>query len=145
MADVKFNIDELIEFEETLRKAGREQFAEALREWLKATGVDFLRVVQDEIIRLEVVDTRLLLNSFQNGHPNTIMKELFDGFGIEAGTRLSYSLYVNDGHKLKNGMWWEGYHYFDNAVVMFEKIFNKALERKLQEWMNTTFKKFIKR
>lgn len=141
--DVDFDLSEIEAFFNRMDRAARGEFKKAVEVWLDAIGVDFLRVVQDEVIRLEVVDTRLLLNSFHKGNPNSVWKKLERGLGLQLGSNIKYSDFVNTGHKLKNGQWWEGYHYFDNAKVMFEDIFNEALENKLQEWLNGTFKDFI--
>lgn len=40
--------------------------------WLEATGFEFLDIVQDEIIRLQVVDFRNLLNSFKKGDKDNV-------------------------------------------------------------------------
>lgn len=143
-SDVTFDISELQAFFNRLERASNGEFAREVQRWLDAIGVDFLRVVQDEIIRLEVVDTRALLNSFKarNRPGHNIFRKLSNGLGIECGSNLDYASYVNDGHNLRNGEWWEGYHYFDNAKFIFEDIFKEALENKLQEWLDGTFSEF---
>jgi len=139
MAEVHIQLDGIQEFMQALDQAARGDFKKEVEKWLNDIGADFLRVVQDEVIRLKVVDTRLLLNSFNKGDTNNVFKKLSSGLGIEVGTIVKYAEYVNTGHKLRNGAWWEGYHYFDNAKVQFERILNRALDNKLQEWMDNYF------
>lgn len=142
MSDAEIRIEGLTKFKMSLLKAGRLDFAKAIEEWLQAIGVDFLRVVRDEVIRLEVVDTRALLNSFKKRRKTNVFKKLDKGLGLEIGTNLEYASFVNTGHKLRNGEWWEGYHYFDNAKIIYENILNKALEKKMEKWLNKYFNEF---
>lgn len=157
MADnnVEFDFSEIERFYQKIDELADGKFKKELETWLYAIGVDFLRVVQDEIIRLEIVDTRLLLNSFQPGRRSArnVLKKLHKGLGIEAGTNVEYAQFVNDGHKTRQGKgkgkskengkkWVEGRHYFDIAVKKYEKILNKALDKKLQQWLDGEFKSF---
>ena len=42
---------------------------------------------------------------------------------IEAYTKIEYAPFVDDGHTLRNGEWWEGYHFMekglDETVAMY--------------------------
>ncbi len=98
MADVNFNFDDMRAFFARVRAAGAGDFEKALGEFLEGLGFEFLRIVQDEIIRREVVDTRLLLNSFEKGDSDGVWVISEDGFSLEVGTNVSYAAYVNDGH-----------------------------------------------
>ena len=44
----------------------------------------------------------------------------FDDHGgkieAKAGSQLGYAEYVNDGHTLRNGEWWEGYHFMEAGL-----------------------------
>ena len=46
-----------------------------------------------------------------------------DGGVIRAYTKLYYAPFVDDGHTLRNGAWWEGYHFMekglDETVAMY--------------------------
>ncbi|WP_041580833.1 HK97 gp10 family phage protein [Bacillus sp. 1NLA3E] len=66
--------------------------------WLEATGFEFLDIVQDEIIRLQVVDFRNLLNSFKKGDKDNVWAIKNGGLTLNIGTNLSYAKIVNDGH-----------------------------------------------
>lgn len=35
--------------------------------------------------------------------------------------------------------WVDGTNYWDNALAIFERIFDKSLERKMQDWLDTDF------
>lgn len=78
--------------------AGNGDFKRALSTFLEGIGLEFLRVIQDEIIRRKVMDTRHLLKSFHKGGGDNIW-ELSEGdITLEVGTNASYATYVNDGH-----------------------------------------------
>ena len=169
MATVEFDMSEIREFFQSMEGAAKGDFKKEMEEWLEAVGTDFLRVVQDEIVRRKVLDTRLLLNSFTKGDGGNVW-ELSDGdLTLEVGTNVEYAGYVNDGHwtnpkgvqrrwvpgywegdrfiydpSAKTGMllkqhWVEGAHYFESALRIYEKMFQTEAENKLQEWLERYF------
>lgn len=129
-------------------------------------NIDFLRVVQDEIVRRKVIDTRLLLASFEKGSAGNIWEIADGGLTLEVGTNVEYATYVHDGHwtnskgvaqrwvpgywegdrfiydpAAKTGMllkqkWVKGNPYFDSAIRIYNKIFQASLEVKLEEWLD---------
>ena len=153
-----------------MNQAARKDFEKELALWLESLGHELLRLVQDEIIRKKVVDTRLLLISFEKGGTDNTWKTSDGGLTLEVGTDVEYAKYVNDGHwtnkrgqesrfvpgewrgsrfvYIRNhnrGMvlkqqWVEGSHYWESALKIFNRIFPKALDRKAQEWLNKYFK-----
>lgn len=153
-----------------LDKAAKKEWKKAIAEWFEACGFEFLRVVQDEIIRRKSVDTRLLLHSFEKGDKNNIWKTSDGGLTLEVGTNIDYAGYVNDGHwtnskgvstrfvpgfwngdtftydpGAKAGMvlkqkWVEGSHYWEASIRIFERIFRTSIERKMREWGEKFFK-----
>ncbi|MCC8157312.1 MAG: HK97 gp10 family phage protein [Oscillospiraceae bacterium] len=66
--------------------------------WLDAVGNEFLRIVQDEIIRRQVLDTRLLLASFEKGADDNVWIKSDGDLTLEVGSSTNYAGYVNDGH-----------------------------------------------
>lgn len=134
--------------------------------WLEAMGYEFLAIVQEEIIRTGTVDTRRLLNSFDKGDGEGIWKATEGGLTLEVGTNVQYASYANDGHwTTKEGVeqrfvpgrwkgdrfeyvpgaeegmvlkrkWVEGTQYWDAALLIFERMFESALEKKLQLWLD---------
>lgn len=97
MATVTFDWSEMQTFFTQMQQA-KDDLPKQMKLWLEALGVEFLSVVQDEIIRLKVVDTRLLLNSFQKNADDGVW-ELTDGdLTLSVGTNVEYASYVNDGH-----------------------------------------------
>ncbi len=132
----KVDIRELKRFAAKLEKAADGDLKRQFAVWLEAVGMEFLGVVQDEIIRLGVVDTRRLLSSFSRGNSDCVFRIRDDVLVLDVGTNVEYASEVNDGHKLVNGGWWEGYHYFDLSIAIFEKILPASLEKRLQEWLD---------
>jgi len=150
-------------------QAAKGDFKRDMELFLEGLGFEFLRIVEDEIIRRKVIDTRLLLISFQKGNDNNIWEMNEEGLTLEVGTNLEYAGYVNDGHwtnpkgvdmrwvpgrwegdrfihdpNAKTGMalkqhWVEGTHYWESGLKILESIFPKLLDVKLQEWIDKYF------
>ena len=123
-----FDIDvsEIREFANRLRIAEAD-FNNQMETFAEAIGYEFLRIVEDEIIRRNVVDTRLLLHSFTKGDSNNIWTLTDEGgkITLEVGTNLEYASYVNDGHwTCKKGEskrfvpgYWNGEHFiYDSSA-----------------------------
>lgn len=169
MATVEFDMSEFREFFQSMERVARGELRKDIEDYLEAVGFDFLRVVQDEIVRRQVMDSRQLLASFEKGADGNVWELNDDGLTLEVGTNLTYAGYVNDGHwtntkgvarrfvpgywegdrfiydpAAESGMvlkqhWVEGKHYFDSALRMFEKIFNDSAEVRVQEWIDKYF------
>lgn len=92
-----FESDDMKQFFGKCSSAGNGDFKKALSVFVQGLGLEFLRVIQDEIIRLKVIDTRLLLSSFHIGDNGNA--ELSEGdLTVEVGTNVEYAKFVNDGH-----------------------------------------------
>lgn len=169
MATVKVDTSDLRKFADKAHKAARGDLEKELEVFLQGMGDELLEVVQNEIIRRNVVDTRLLLHSFEKGNGNNVWK-LSDGdLTLEIGTNVKYAQYVNDGHwtnpkgvskrfvpgvwngdrfiyqpGAKTGMvlrqhWVEGKHYWESALKIVEKMYPQMLEKKMQQWLDKYF------
>lgn len=99
-SNVKIDFSEYSAFLELLKKAGGGDFNRELTTFLEGLGYEFLRVLEDEIIRRKVMDTRLLLQSFHKSSKNNVWTAKGSGknISLEVGTNLDYAGYVNDGH-----------------------------------------------
>ncbi|KAB2460785.1 HK97 gp10 family phage protein [Bacillus sp. CH126_4D] len=129
--------------------------------WLEASGFQFLEEVQNQIISLGVVDTRLLLNSFTKGDGENVWRSSNGGLTLDVGTSVSYAKVVNDGHhqvrRFVPGRWEghnfeydphaptgmmltakfiEGRPYWDNAIAIYERMFQTAFDRQFRQWVN---------
>ncbi len=166
----EFDTSEFDRYFKLVSKATRSEFKKQIALWFEACGFEFLRVVQDEIIRRKVVDTRLLLNSFEKGERDNVWETSDSGLTLEVGTNVNYAGYVNDGHwtnkkgqasrfvpgewngdsfeyikGARTGMvlkqkWVEGSHYWEAAIRIFERIFKASVEKKMEEWRDKYFK-----
>lgn len=169
MATVEFDMSEFREFFKTMERAAKGDFRKEIETYLEAIGFDFLKVVQDEIIRRKVMDTRLLLASFSKGADGNVWELTDGGLTLEVGTNVNYASYVNDGHwtntkgverrwvpgywkgdrfvydpAAETGMllkqkWVEGAHFFESAIRIYNKVFQAELDVKLQEWLDSYF------
>ena len=98
MAQVTFDTVELENFVKRLGKAAQGDFKRALNKFLEGLGTEFLRILQDEIVRRNVLDYRLLLHSFQKGDGENVWTLDENGLTLEVGTNVEYAMLVNDGH-----------------------------------------------
>lgn len=169
MAVVNFDMSQFREFFQRMDKAAKGDLREEMETYLEAVGFDFLKEVQEEIVRRKVVYTRLLLHSFTRGDKNNIWKLEDNGLTLEVGTNVEYAQFVEDGHwtnpkgvavRFVPGIWndkkfkyvpgaetglalkqqWvEGRHYFESALRIYKKIFQKSMDVKMQQWLDTYF------
>lgn len=163
--EINIDLKEFDEYFGRMRNAARGYFKKELAAFLEALGDEFLRLVQDEITRRQVIDTRNLLSSFTKGSDGNIWRAEEGGLVLEVGTNVKYAKYVEYGHKqrpgrfvpghwegdrfiyikgAKEGMvlkasWVDGKHYFDGALHLMEKIYPEMLEAKLKEWLDDYF------
>lgn len=166
---VEIDMSEFRKFFGSVEKAAQGDFRKEFEKFLNGLGNEFLRIVQDEIVRREVLDSRLLLASFEKGSEGNVWSIEEGGMVLEVGTNVEYAGYVNDGHwtntkgvarrwvpgywqgdrfiydpNAETGMllkqhWVEGKHYFDSALRILDRIFPDILEAKLQEWLDSYF------
>lgn len=94
MASGEFEIDlsEYAAFFDKLKKAGKGEFKRSLQLFLEGVGMEFLRIVQDEIIRMQAVDTRLMLASFSKGAADNEWTVSDGGLTLTVGTNVEYAV-----------------------------------------------------
>lgn len=93
-----FDIDGLDEFIADLDSAINGSLQDDMAEWLDAMGLEFLDIIQQEIIRTQTVDTRRLLNSFHRNDSDNVYSTSSGGLSLDVGTNVNYASFVNDGH-----------------------------------------------
>ncbi|MCM1228035.1 MAG: HK97 gp10 family phage protein [Clostridium sp.] len=156
-------------FFDKLSAAGSGGFEKSLYLFLEGIGLEFLRIIQDEIIRKKAMDTRLLLSSFHM-LDNNVVWELSEGnLTITVGTNVEYAKYVNDGHwtcskgekmrfvpghwkgdkfvydpDAKTGMilkqkFVKGKHFWEDGIKILEKILPSLAEKMIDDFMKNYF------
>lgn len=166
---VDIDMSKFREFFGSVERAAKGGFRKEFERFLEGVGNEFLRVLQDEIVRRKVLDSRQLLASFERGNEGNVWIMEESGLVLEVGTNLEYAEYVNDGHWTNStgiekrwvpgywdgdrftydptattGMllkqhWVEGKHYFDSALRIIDRIYPELLGVKLQEWIDSYF------
>lgn len=169
MKYVDFDTAGADKFFDALEAAARGGFRKELELFLEGLGTEFLKYVQDEIMRRKVLDTRLLLASFHKGNGDNLWELTEGNLTLEVGSTLEYAGYVNDGHwtnpkgvdrRFVPGYWQgdrfiydptaeggmvlkqhfvDGKPYFDSALRILDKILPEFLDNKLQEWLDNYF------
>lgn len=166
---VEIDLSGAREFFDAMEAAAKGGFRKEMELFLEGLGNEFLRIVEDEIIRRQVLDTRLLLASFHKGNDSNVWELTDGGLTLEVGSTLEYAGYVNDGHwtnpkgvekrfvpgywdvdrfiydpGAKGGMllkqhWVDGKPYWESALRILEQMLPELLEAKLQEWLDEYF------
>ena len=166
----QINID-VSEMRQFFEQMGRVQadFKQEMQLWVEALGSDFLKIVQDEIKRRNVKDSRLLLNSFEKGSDGNVWSLTDGGLTLEVGTNVKYAEWVENGHRQQPGrfipghwdgegeearfiytpgadegmvlkqQWVNGKHYFESACRIIEAMMPGYLDAKLNQWMDEYF------
>jgi len=44
-----------------------------------------------------------------------------------------YAIYVNDGHMMRDGAWWNGYHFMKAGAEAGEKVFERYVNEELKK------------
>jgi hypothetical protein len=162
---IRINVNGMDQFLKKLRKMSGSNMQQQFALWLEAQGFEFIDVIQDEIKRLETVDTRRLFNSFDKGNDGNIWQIKNGGLTLQIGTNVKYAKAVNDGHwtnpngvktrwvpgkwkgtrfeydpgadtgMLLKQQWIEGQPYWDNAIAIYKRLFAASFERKFQQWI----------
>lgn len=158
---ITVKIEGLERFLKKVERTSGDKLKKEVARWLEASGFQFLDEIQQQIIAMGVVDTRLLLNSFQKGGAENVWHISNGGLTLDIGTRVKYARLVNDGHftgetrwvpgiwkgdsfeytpgaetgMLLRAQWIEGRPYWDTALVIFERMFGKSFEKKFEQWV----------
>lgn len=163
MASIEVDISELENFFDKCSRISGDLKVQ-LNAFLEGLGYEFLRVLQDEIISKGVVDTRLLLSSFQKGDKDNVWNLSEGSIELEVGTNVQYAKYANDGHwqnrRFVPGKWAgdrfiydpgaktgmmltakrvEGKHYWESGIKIIEAMLPKFLDAKIQQWLEQYF------
>ena len=98
MSYIEIDMSDFKKFFGRVERAAKGDFRKEFELFLEGLGNEFLRILQDEIMRREVLDSRQLLASFQRGADGNVWELTEGGLTLEVGTNISYANYVNDGH-----------------------------------------------
>ena len=85
---VDIDMSEFKEFFGSLERAARGDFRKEFELFLEGLGNEFLRILQDEIVRRKVLDSRQLLASFEKGGDGNVWNIEEGGLVLEVGTSV---------------------------------------------------------
>lgn len=131
-----FVIEGLDQFHRQLLTFTKNKFPRAAEAWCEGLAMRLM----ERVASLTPIDTNRLQNSFITASMGQSDEDAyFERIGrggnvaVLAGSNVDYADHVNTGHKKKNGEWWEGYHYFDDAWDEFEAEAADWLADRLEE------------
>ncbi|AEB24332.1 MULTISPECIES: HK97 gp10 family phage protein [Bacillus] len=160
------SIKSLEKWNRSLLKASSGEFTRQASGWLEQSGEDFLDLVREELIHSGGIDTENLLSSFRKGARDHVWIIENGGLTLEIGTNVEYASFINDGHwtvseenvrwvpgyfqgsrfiydpSASTGMalkkqWISGNGFWDKALLLYETIFARSLDKRFSKWLNT--------
>lgn len=142
MSNDGFIIEGLDELHKKMLNLAKKEFPDFCEAAAEALSMQLMKRVAE----LAPVDEQRLRSSFEMAaggfvNDDAVFEKSKKGAGIEilAGSNVEYADYVNTGHKLRDGSWWEGYHYFDDAYDELEAQAAKWLADRLDELFGEVF------
>lgn len=96
MADISIDMSEYEAFFSRLKQAGNGAFEREIGLFFEGLGMDFLRLVQDEIMKEGALDTRLMLASFSKGDGSNVWEVSNGGLTLTVGSTLDYAVKTLD-------------------------------------------------
>ena len=146
-------------------EAARADLKPYLGKTLDEIGEEFLEIVQENIMRAENVDPRLMLSSFSKGSGYGIYELDMGGLTLTVGTHVKYAKWVNDGHRQQPGRFvpgvWsgkrftyipgartgmvlkasfvQGSHFFDKSVQVLQRMFPEMADRAFEQFFKRYF------
>lgn len=142
MASDGFVIEGLDELHKKMLNLAKKEFPDFCEAAAEALSMQLMKRVAE----LAPVDENRLRSSFETAASGLESNDaVFEKSGkdgnieVLAGSNVPYADHVNTGHKLRNGQWWEGYHYFDDAYDELEAQASKWLADRLDELFGEVF------
>lgn len=89
-----------------------------------------------EIKQLTPIDTGYLVANYMKTVP-TANGNVYE---IYAFNIVEYGSWVDIGHRLRNGNWWEGYHFTDKSKTIFAPKFHANVQKAFDEWLKKKLK-----
>lgn len=111
MVKIEVDTSEMNGFFEKCNRLGGGELKKEFELWLEAVGMEFLRIIEDEIISKNVIDTSNLVDSFTKGDDENVWSLSDGNLTLEVGTNVKYAKYANDGH-------WQDRRFVPGDVVL---------------------------
>lgn len=133
-----FFIEGLDELHRNMLELAQKEFPDFCEAAAEALSMQLMKRTAE----LSPVDQNRLRASFETAATGASNDDaVFERNGMEVlvGSNVEYADYVNTGHKLRNGEWWEGYHYFDDAFDELQSQAAEWLAERLEELFDGVF------
>jgi len=121
MAMMTFKIEGTRQVAKWLQNVNKE-IKERVSEEMQKIGEFMAFEVQNSIRGIYMPEEQ---KSFDTGNLMGSIKSIMIGkYVVSIGTNVEYAPYVEYGHILRNGVWWEGHHNFANRFFANQKKIN---------------------
>jgi hypothetical protein len=128
----------------TLFKKWIEGLSDEIEDEVSAELDSVLELIKNAAIEMCPKDTGALASSITIGNTGIVSAGDFYGNSISVGsedvinpkTGISTAFYaslVHDGHAMRNGEFWEGIPFLDEAMLMYFEELERAVDRALKE------------
>lgn len=117
---------------------------------IRSTVADGMTLLTSELIETTPVDTGRLRKSWEirgegtrkvpTGQftvPKKMVIKSGDTYSLHLHNDVYYSRWVNYGHNLVNGLWWEGYHFLEAAEFQVEGVLVDLLKDNFKKYSKT--------
>lgn len=99
---IELDLSDYRRFFDRLGAAAGGDFKRELAVFVDGLGYEFLRILQDLIIKRKVSLSGQLLASFEKGGEGSVWDLSDDDLTLEVGTNVEYAKWANDGHEKVN-------------------------------------------
>ena len=124
---IEININDIQQFKNELTK-----LYNRTEDIMKLSSQRAMLLLHREISRLTPVDTGTLRNAWvieneinQNG--NT--------YELTLTNNIDYGWYVNYGHRLRNGKWWEGFHFVETGEQYAKDNMSNIIKSSIEKYL----------
>lgn len=124
------NIKELVDLKDKL-KDSKEEIDRIFRQ----LTVEGALTLNNNIMLNTPVKTGNLRNNWQVLGTVNDVKIKDNEYSLDLVNMTDYVEYVNYGHRLRNGRWWEGIHFIEKGEEESQKVIEELIQLKLERYI----------
>lgn len=125
---IEIDISELENFKNEL-----ETYAKNIQPVIKETTRNAALLLYREIVKLTPVDTGNLRAAWTI--EGTVAFRNGNTYELTLSNNVTYGWYVNYGHRLKNGRWWEGKHFVETSEQLVKDEMFVLVQHSIEKYL----------